>query len=122
MTICRLALVVLLALLLCGCSTVEWLGVRLLYQKAAPAERVLRDVAYQDGPQSDAVKHRLDFFLPQGEGWPSAGPGSQPDGAHPEPRRQGARAGDLEIRASVSVQIAHRRWKTTSKTSLPLAV
>lgn len=57
--------------MLTGCgSAVEWIGVRLLYQKATPVEHVLRDIAYLDGPQSDPIKHRLDLFLPQGEDWP----------------------------------------------------
>ena len=69
----RLLLLATLALFLGACSsTAEWLGVRLLYQEAAlPADRVLRDVAYRDDPESDPVKHRLDFFLPAGGGWPT---------------------------------------------------
>ena len=60
-----------LVLALGGCGAVEWLGVRLLYEEATlPVDRVLADVPYRDGPDSDAVKHRLDFFLPAGEGWP----------------------------------------------------
>lgn len=60
------------ALLLGGCSTaVEWLGIRLLYQEtAAPAQRQLMDLAYREGDGSDPMKHRLDLFLPEGEGWP----------------------------------------------------
>ncbi len=60
------------ALVLSGCSTaVEWLGVRLLYDKTeAPAERQLMDVAYREDAGSDPVKHRLDLFLPEGDGWP----------------------------------------------------
>ncbi len=60
------------ALLLGGCSAAaEWIGVRFLYEPAGwPAERVLQDVAYREGAGADPVKHRLDFFLPSGEGWP----------------------------------------------------
>ncbi len=59
------------ALLLSGCSAAtEWLGVRLLYETAAPAERELLDVAYREDADSDPVKHRLDLFLPAGDGWP----------------------------------------------------
>ncbi len=59
------------ALLLGGCSAAaEWVGVRLLYDRAAPAARQLMDVAYRDGGDADPVKHRLDLFLPAGEGWP----------------------------------------------------
>ncbi len=66
------ALLVTLALLMAGCSgAVEWLGVRLLYQETTlPGERVLTDAAYRDDADSDAIKHRLDFFRPEGEGWP----------------------------------------------------
>ena len=62
-----------LLLVLAGCSsTVEWLGVRLLYKPAAlPAERAIYDLAYREGAGSDPVKHRFDFFLPRGEGWPT---------------------------------------------------
>ncbi len=68
----RKLLLAAMALLLGGCSAAaEWVGVRVLYQPAqVPADRVLRDVAYRKGPEADPVKHRLDFFLPQGEGWP----------------------------------------------------
>lgn len=60
------------ALVLGGCSAaVEWLGVRLLYEEAAaPAEQPLMDVAYREVDGSDSMKHRLDLFLPEGEGWP----------------------------------------------------
>ena len=69
-TACRLLLAA-TALWLGGCSsTVEWLGVRLLYEEAEPVERHLLDVAYREGAGSDPEKHRLDFFLPEGEGWP----------------------------------------------------
>ncbi|MEM7357369.1 MAG: alpha/beta hydrolase, partial [Acidobacteriota bacterium] len=68
----RSILFVSLTLLLGGCtSTAEWLGVRLLYDRAAlPDERLLADVAYRTDDEADPVKHRLDFFLPEGEGWP----------------------------------------------------
>ncbi len=68
----RRILLAAIALLLGGCSSAaEWLGVRLLYRPAeVPAERVLRDVAYREDAGADPVKHRLDFFLPPGEGFP----------------------------------------------------
>ncbi len=68
----RRILLAAIALLLGGCSAAaEWLGVRLLYDRVeVPADRVLRDVAYREDAGADPVKHRLDFFLPEGEGWP----------------------------------------------------
>ncbi len=59
------------AFLLGGCtSAVEWLGVRMLYERVEPAETRLADVAYRDGAGSDPRKHRLDFFPAEGAGWP----------------------------------------------------
>ncbi len=44
---------------------------RTLYEKtAALAEHQLIDLAYREDEGSDPVKHRLDLFLPEGEGWP----------------------------------------------------
>ena len=58
------------AVLVAGCgSTVRSTGIRLLYRQAPAPDRVLRDVPYR--PQSAHPKHRLDLFLPAGEGWPS---------------------------------------------------
>ncbi len=55
-----------------GCFAVNRLGIAVLYKKARiPEERIVRDVAYRDGPDADALKHRLDLFLPEGEGWPT---------------------------------------------------
>ncbi len=64
-------LLIALAVQLSGCTSAkEWLGIRLFYNQALhPTERVMRDVSYWDG--SDHPKHRLDFFQPQGEGWPT---------------------------------------------------
>ncbi|MEM7586945.1 MAG: alpha/beta hydrolase [Acidobacteriota bacterium] len=63
--------IILLALLLGGCSNpVEWLGVRLLYEEAAASERVWLDLPYREDEGADPVKHRLDLFLPDGQGWP----------------------------------------------------
>ncbi|MCP3961484.1 MAG: alpha/beta hydrolase [bacterium] len=68
----RSILLVSVLLLLVGCTpAAEWFGVRLLYDRAdLPAERLLSGVAYRDDAGADPVKHRLDFFLPEGEGWP----------------------------------------------------
>jgi len=59
-----------LALALGGCTSAkEWLGIRLFYDEVRiPAERVMSDLPYWEG--SDDPKHRLDLFLPGGEGWP----------------------------------------------------
>ncbi len=70
---CGKSLALAMALLLLGGCTpaVEWLGVRMLYEKtAALAEHQLIDLAYREDEGSDPVKHRLDLFLPEGEGWP----------------------------------------------------
>ena len=67
----RLIPLVAVALALGGCSAAaEWVGVRLLYDQARPAQRQLMDVAYRDDSEADPVKHRLDLFLPEGDGWP----------------------------------------------------
>ena len=43
----------------------------MLYDKVeTPAERQRMNIAYLKGAGSDPVKHRLDLFLPEGEGWP----------------------------------------------------
>jgi acetyl esterase/lipase len=64
-------LLVALAFLLGGCTSAkEWLGIRLFYDEVRlPAERVMEDLPYREG--SDDPKHRLDLFLPAGEGWPT---------------------------------------------------
>lgn len=54
--------------LLSGCSAVEWIGIRFLYEKAElPERQVLRDQPYRDG---SSPEHRLDLFFPEGSGWP----------------------------------------------------
>ena len=61
-----------LALLLTGCAAFERLGMRLLFDPTPwPEERVLENVAYLEGEQADPVKHRLNVFRPEGEGWPT---------------------------------------------------
>lgn len=44
-----------------------------LAEAADPGDRprVLRDLAYRDGPEADPKKHRLDLFLPEGKNWPT---------------------------------------------------
>lgn len=66
-------------LLLAGCrSAVEWVGIRLLYQPAElPAERVLRDLPYRQGPGTDGDRNRLDLYLPPA-GTPASAPGGWP--------------------------------------------
>ncbi len=60
----------LLAALLGGCASArEWVGIRLLYDRAPEPARVLSDVVYRPG--SEHPKHRLDLFLPGGQGWPA---------------------------------------------------
>lgn len=64
-------LAVTLAFILGGCTSAkEWLGIRLFYDKVQiPTERVTSEIHYWPG--SDDPKHRLDFYRPQGEGWPT---------------------------------------------------
>lgn len=41
--------------------------------QSLPDDRVVRDIAYREGPDADLEKHRLDLFLPAeptGPGWP----------------------------------------------------
>jgi acetyl esterase/lipase len=61
-----------LALLTSACTPVIYrIGVPLLYREAAlPAEQIVRDLRYWDGPDADPEKHRLDLFRPTGSGWP----------------------------------------------------
>lgn len=66
----RTIAVLALAALFGGCTTArEWVGIRLLYQRAPAPAQVLRDLPYRGG--SEHPKHRLDLFLPSGRGWPA---------------------------------------------------
>lgn len=55
-----------------GCGRfAEWIAVRLFYRDAALAQaRVYRDLNYWPGPSADPRKHQLDFYVPDGSGWP----------------------------------------------------
>ncbi|MGH7767101.1 MAG: alpha/beta hydrolase [Candidatus Binatia bacterium] len=67
------ALIALLAMLgLAGCGAfAEWMAVRLFYREAPwPREQVHSDLIYWNGPDADDRKHRLDFYVPKGSGWP----------------------------------------------------
>ena len=51
-----------------GCAAVKRAGMAVLYERTAwPEQRVMRDVAYG----TDA-RQRLDFYVPEGKGWPVA--------------------------------------------------
>ena len=55
-----------------GCAVVYRAGMEVLYhEESLPASRTVIDVAYRDDPAADAEKHRLDLYLPVGEGWPT---------------------------------------------------
>jgi acetyl esterase/lipase len=42
-----------------------------VYDKAdVPAEHVVWNLPYRTDPEADATRHRLNLFLPEGEGWP----------------------------------------------------
>lgn len=56
-------------LLATGCGVIGWVGVELYYEEAPEPGRVIRDVAYWQAPEADPEKHRLDLFLPQGDGF-----------------------------------------------------
>lgn len=62
--------VAVLSFTLGGCTgAVRWLGIRLFYDAVPPSGlRVVSDLPYRDG--SADPKHRLDLFLPAGEGFP----------------------------------------------------
>jgi acetyl esterase/lipase len=63
---------VVLALGASACTAVVYrIGIPLLYRHAdLPAEQIVKDVRYWDGPESDPKKNRLDLFCPRGTGWP----------------------------------------------------
>ncbi len=55
-----------------GCAVVYRAGMEVFYHKEPlPASRTVADVAYWEHPDADAEKHRLDLYLPVGEGWPT---------------------------------------------------
>ena len=64
--------VVVLALATTACTAVVYrIGIPLLYRHAdLPAEQIVKDVRYWDGPDADPEKNRLDLFHPLGTGWP----------------------------------------------------
>ena len=55
-----------------GCAS---LGISLYYERAAlPETRIVRNIRYYDGDDSDPILNRLDLFLPddsKGRGWPT---------------------------------------------------
>jgi acetyl esterase/lipase len=53
-----------------GCEAAKRVAITPFYKPIAlPDSRVLRDIAYVEGPAAHATKHRLDLFLPEGRGW-----------------------------------------------------
>ena len=57
-------------LAMAGCSTVEHVGIALLYRRAAlPEAQVVRDIPYNSSEET-GTKHRLDLFRPTGTNWP----------------------------------------------------
>lgn len=61
-------LLLLILILLEGCAIV---GVGLFYKKAKlPESQIVRNIRYDDTPNSDSLKNRLDLFLPTGKDWP----------------------------------------------------
>jgi acetyl esterase/lipase len=58
------------ALVGCGRSA-EWIAVRLFYREAVlTGAQVYKDLNYWLAPSADPRKHRLDFYVPEGSGWP----------------------------------------------------
>ena len=55
-----------------GCAVVYHAGMVVLFEEETlPASRTLLDVPYWDHADAHPVKHRLDLYLPVGEGWPT---------------------------------------------------
>ena len=66
----RALLVVVVALAATGCEIGKRIVITPFYRALPlPEERIVRDVAYVDGPDAHPVKHRLDLFLPQRPGF-----------------------------------------------------
>lgn len=64
-TTARLAIVLVGAAVLAGCSAMEAVGIRFFYKHAGlPDENVRLDLPYDEGPGADVEKHRLNLFLP----------------------------------------------------------
>src|SRR4029450_3234789 len=58
------------ALVGCG-GFAEWIAVLLFYREAGLARaQGYKDLNYWADPSADARKHRLDFYVPEGTGWP----------------------------------------------------
>jgi hypothetical protein len=58
------------ALVGCG-GFAEWIAVRLFYREAVLVRaQVYKDHNYWAEPSADQRKHRLDFYVPEGTGWP----------------------------------------------------
>jgi arylformamidase len=57
---------------LTGCGGfAEWIAIRLFYREAVLARtEVFKDLSYSDGLPADQPKQRLDFYVPEGTGWP----------------------------------------------------
>jgi arylformamidase len=65
-----IALSSMFALVGCG-GFAEWIAVRLFYREAVLARaQVYKDLNYWADPSADQRKHRLDFYVPEGTGWP----------------------------------------------------
>ena len=65
-----IALSSMFALVGCG-GFAEWIAVRVFYREAVLARaQVYKDLNYWAGPTADQRKHRLDFYVPEGAGWP----------------------------------------------------
>jgi acetyl esterase/lipase len=68
----KAAIALLAAWGLAGCGDfAEWMAIRLFYREMVlPREQVYSDLIYWSGPDADQRKHRLDFYIPKGRGWP----------------------------------------------------
>jgi acetyl esterase/lipase len=64
--------VIALALATSACTAVVYrIGIPLLYRQAdLPAERIVHDLRYWDGPDADPEKNLRDLYRPKGTGWP----------------------------------------------------
>src|SRR5215467_14119727 len=58
------------ALVGCG-GFAEWIAVRVFYREAVLVRaQVYKDLNYWADLSADQHKHRLDFYVPEGTGWP----------------------------------------------------
>jgi arylformamidase len=70
--IAKVAIVLTSTFTLVGCGGFgEWIAIRLFYRETVLARaEVFKDLSYWTEAPADQRKHRLDFYVPEGTGWP----------------------------------------------------